>query len=146
VDCDIYLRFSPAIFSHDFFNARERRKDAHANVMMDGLEIQPGRTFADEIVEARMMQATGNIGRARTCARRAVGMLLREKIGIGPGPHHYAPTFILGLRKLASDSAIPDEVRIAAGRLVDRSRPDRTSASAHPVQDAEIIFRHFGVE
>ena len=40
----------------------------------------------------------------------------------------------------------PDEVRIAAGRLVDRSRPDRTSASANPVQDAEIIFRHFGAE
>jgi hypothetical protein len=92
------------------------------------------------------VQAAGNIGRARTCARRAAGMVLREKIGIGPGPRQYAPTFILGLRKLAKDSAFPEEVCAAAGRLVDRSQPDRTSASENPVQDAEIIFRYFGVE
>ncbi len=114
--------------------------------MNDDLELQPGRTFADEIAAARAAQTTGNIGRARTCARRATGMLLREKIGLGPGPRHYAPTFILALRKLATDSAFPAEVRAAAARLADRAKPNRTSASENPVHDAEIIFQYFGVE
>ncbi|MGH7492668.1 MAG: hypothetical protein ACREOO_09765 [bacterium] len=113
--------------------------------MIHELEGRPDRSFADEIAEARAVQATGNVGRARTCARRAVGMMLREKIGIGQDPRHYAPTFIAGLRKLAVDSAFPEEVRVAAGRLSDRSQPDRTSASENPVQDAEIILRYFGV-
>jgi hypothetical protein len=114
--------------------------------MSDELELQPNRTFADEMAEARAMQAAGNIGRARTCARRAVGMMLRKTIGIGPGARNYAPAFILALRKLAEDCSLPEEVRAAAARLVDRSRPDRTSASENPVQDAEIIFRYFGAE
>lgn len=114
--------------------------------MSDEFQTKPGRTRADEIAEARLVLAAGNIGRARTCARRAVGMMLNEKIGVGPGARHYAPTFILALRKLAVDPAFPPEVQAAAGRLADRSKPDRSSASENPVQDAEIIFRHFGVE
>ena len=113
--------------------------------MINELERRPDRSFADEMAEARAVQEAGNIGRARTCARRAVGMMLREKIGIGQGPRHYAPTFIDGLRKLAADAAFPEEVRVAAGRLSDRSQRDRTSASENPVQDAEIILRFFGV-
>jgi hypothetical protein len=114
--------------------------------MMSELAPTPGRTYVDEIAEARLVQAAGNIGRARTCARRAAGMVLHEKMGLGPGPRHYAPTFILALHKLAVDPAIPREVQAAAARLVDRSKPDRSSASENPVQDAEVIFRHFGVE
>ncbi len=104
------------------------------------------RTLADEIAEARAVQAEGNIGRARTCARRAVGMAMREKIGIGPSRGDYASTFINGLYRMADDHAFPEEVRAAAGRLVDRSKTDRTSAAVNPVQDAEIIFKYFGVE
>ena len=107
-------------------------------------EIRPGRTSGEEIAEAREAQRAGNIGRARTCARRAVGMVLREKIGLGPGTHDYAPTFILGLHKLATDAAMPPHVRAAAARLSDRAKPDRSSASQDPTGDAEIIFRHFG--
>ena len=102
------------------------------------------RSFEDELAEAAAVQAQGNIGRARTCARRACGMAMRHDFGIGAGPHDYAPTFVEGLRKLAVDPRYPEAVRLAAGRLTDRSKPDRTSASGNPVEDAEIILRHLG--
>ncbi len=98
------------------------------------------RTFEDEMAEARAAQATGEIGRARTCARRAAGMVMQTTLGLGFGPGFYAPTFIEGLRRLADDSHFPDEVRQAATRLVDRSNKERQSASSNPVQDAEIIL------
>ncbi len=101
------------------------------------------RTLFDEMAEARAVQAEGNLGRARTCARRAVGMAMREKVGIGPSARDYASTFINGLYRLAEDRAYPEAVRIAAARLVDRSKPDRSSATVNPVQDAEIILKYF---
>lgn len=104
------------------------------------------RTLADEMAEARAVQAEGNIGRARTCARRAVGMALREKLGLGPSRNDYASTFINGLYRMAEDQNFPEAVRAAAGRLVDRSKPDRTSAAVNPVEDAEIILKFFGME
>lgn len=104
------------------------------------------RSLQEEIAEARAVQTEGNIGRARTCARRAVGMALRDTLGIGPGLQTYAPTFIEGLRKLAQDNSHPGDVREAAARLTDRSKPDRTSASENPVRDAEVIIKHFGLD
>jgi hypothetical protein len=101
------------------------------------------RTLHDEITEARQAQAAGNIGRARTCARRAAGMAMQATLGIGPGATTYGSTFIDGLRRLADDRHFPDEVRAAAARLVDRSNKERQSASQNPVQDAEIILEFF---
>jgi hypothetical protein len=104
------------------------------------------RTLQEEIAEARQVQAAGNIGRARTCARRAAGMAMQTAIGIGPGATDYAPTFVEGLRRLAADAHFPNYVREAAARLVDRSDKERRSASQNPVQDAEIImgfFQHY---
>ena len=104
------------------------------------------RTLVDEMAEARAVQAEGNIGRARTCARRAVGMAMREKLGLGAARSDYASTFINGLYRLAEDQNFPEEVRAAAARLVDRSKPDRTSAAINPVEDAEIILKFLGME
>lgn len=101
------------------------------------------RTLVDEMAEARAVQAEGNIGRARTCARRAVGMAVREKLGLGPKRSDYASTFINGLYRMAEDQNFPEAVRAAAARLVDRSKEDRTSAALNPVEDAEIILKHF---
>jgi len=101
------------------------------------------RTLQEEITEAREAQAAGNIGRARTCARRAAGMAMQTTLGIGPGATTYGSTFIDGLRRLANDAHFPNEIRDAAGRLVDRSNKERASASTNPVQDAEIILEFF---
>ncbi len=101
------------------------------------------RTLQDEIAEARQVQAAGNIGRARTCARRAAGMAMQMTAGIGPRATDYAPTFVEGLRRLAADAHFPPAVREAAARLVDRSDKERRSAAVNPVQDAEIIIDFF---
>ena len=98
------------------------------------------RTLQDEIADVRQAQSNGDIGRARTCARRAIGMALRQTVGIGPGEQNYAKNFIEGVWKLTSDPNYPEEVRDAAARLGDRSLKDRTSASSDPVKDLEIIM------
>lgn len=113
--------------------------------MSEARNDEQERTLFDEMSEARAVQAEGNIGRARTCARRAVGMAMRAKIGIGPSRRDYASTFINGLYRLAGDQNFPTDVRDAAARLVDRSKDDRTSAAVNPVQDAEIILQHFEI-
>lgn len=109
-------------------------------------DLSRTRTLADEMAEARAVQAEGNIGRARTCVRRAVGMALREKLGLGPSRSDYASTFINGLYRMAGDKNFPDEVRAAAARLVDRSKEDRTSAAVNPVGDAEVILKFLGIK
>jgi transcription initiation factor TFIIIB Brf1 subunit/transcription initiation factor TFIIB len=96
------------------------------------------RTVEDEMAEARA--TTEDIGRARTCARRAVGMVIQTTLGLGFGPGFYAATYIDALRRLADDLHFPETVRHAATRLVDRSNKERQSASTNPVQDAEIIL------
>jgi len=101
------------------------------------------RTLQDEIDEARQVQAAGEIGRARTCARRAAGMAMQVTVGIGSQATDYAPNFILGLRRLAADLHFPENVREAAARLVDRSNKERQSASTNPVHDGEIIIEFF---
>ena len=99
------------------------------------------RTVKDEMTEARAAFRSGEIGRARTCARRAVGMALRIKYGSG----NYADTFIDALRRMALDESFSTDVRAAAKRLSGRSREDRTSPSRDPVNDASIILKHLQV-
>lgn len=101
------------------------------------------RTLQEEMTEARHAQAVGEMGRGRTCARRAAGMAMQSAIGVGPRATDYAPTYVEGLRRLAADANFPKSVREAAGRLVDRVNNERQSASQNPAQDAEIIVDFF---
>jgi len=98
------------------------------------------RTYEDEMAEARTAFDIGEIGRARTCARRAVGMVIQTTLGLGFGSSFYAATYIDALRRLADDLLFPETVRHAATRLVDRSNKEKQSASTNPVRDAEIIL------
>jgi hypothetical protein len=101
------------------------------------------RTLQEEMTEARHAQAAGDLGRGRTCARRAAGMAIQSAIGIGPHATDYAPTYVEGLRRLAAHANLPKNVREAAGRLVDRVDKEGQSASQNPVQDAQIIVDFF---
>ena len=98
------------------------------------------RTYEEEMAEARTALASGEIGRARTCARRAVGMVIQTTLGLGFGPGFYATTYIEALRRMVDDARFPETVRQAATRLVDRSNKEKQSASTNPVQDAEMIL------
>ncbi len=98
------------------------------------------RTYEEEMAEARTALASGEIGRARTCARRAVGMVIQTTLGLGFGSGFYASTYIEALRRMVDDARFPENVRQAATRLVDRSNKEKQSASTNPVQDAEMIL------
>jgi len=95
----------------------------------------------DELQVAREAQAKGQIGRSRAAARRAAGMALQEKLGIGPR-EAYATSFVEALKRLANDAARPEAVRHAALRLCTRVDAEYQSPSVDPVADAELIIAY----
>jgi len=94
-----------------------------------------------ELQRAREAQRQGNNGRARTAARRAVGLAMEELQKRFAGTN-YGRDFIVQLRSLAVDPAVPQPAREAADRLQARLTPDFLSRSVNPVDDAEIILEY----
>ena len=92
-----------------------------------------------ELKRAQEAQRAENEGKARTSARRAVGLAVEELQKRFPGKT-YGRDYISQLRSLASDPAVPKEAREAADRLQARITPDFVSRSLDPVHDAEIIL------
>lgn len=94
-----------------------------------------------ELQRAREAERQGNSGKARTSARRAVGLAVEELQKRFPGTI-YGKDFIAQLRSLAADPAVPRDAREAADRLQARLTPDFLSRSVNPVDDAEIILAY----
>ncbi|HTY38570.1 MAG TPA: hypothetical protein VMH23_15735, partial [Bacteroidota bacterium] len=69
-----------------------------------------------EMQRARAAATSGNAGKARTSARRAVGIALTEHQRKVQG-RNYGTDVIGQLRGLAADSTVDDSVRAAAERL-----------------------------
>ncbi len=90
-----------------------------------------------ELRQGEKAEQEGNSGRARVCARRAVGIALEDyyaRMGKDPGKD--------AMKLLAQFSAggeIPGDVRDAALRLQQRVSHDFTSASKDPLSDARLI-------
>ncbi len=80
----------------------------------------------------------GNEGKARTAARRAVGIAVVELQR--RGKRQYGPDVLKQLRGIADDEVIPGEVREAADRLQTRLAKDFTSPSRQPLTDARLII------
>jgi hypothetical protein len=94
-----------------------------------------------EIARAKEAERNGNHGRARTSARRAVGLAIVELEKRFP-EKKYGKDFMIQLRAFASDPAIPEHVRNAADRLQARLSPEFESPSKHPIDDAGIIVQY----
>lgn len=94
-----------------------------------------------EMSRAWEAQRSGNEGKARAGARRAVGVAVEEFQRRFPGKT-YGRDFIARLRGLAVDPDVPEAVRRAAERLQARLTPDFRSQSVDPINDAEIILEH----
>lgn len=93
-----------------------------------------------ELDRAAEAERTGNHGKARTSARRAVGFAVEELQRRSPEVQ-YGRDFISCIRGIASDAAMPGDVRKAADRLQTRLTPEFDSPSTDPIEDARIIIR-----
>ena len=94
-----------------------------------------------ELQRGKRAEAEGNAGKARTCARRAVGIVVTEfqkQTG-----EEYGNDFLRQLRGIAGDATLPTLVREAAERLQSRLSRDFQSLSVHPLEDARVIIEHF---
>lgn len=92
-----------------------------------------------ELSRAREAEKDGNNGRARVCARRAVG----KAFAMSNYPKHQAPalstTQILNI--LSADETLAEEIRAAAERLAASVAVDHgESVSVYPLQDALTII------
>jgi uncharacterized protein (UPF0147 family) len=85
-------------------------------------------------------ERSGNLGKARTSARRAVGIAIEEMQKKLPRTQ-YGRDFISSIRGIALDTEVPEEVRKAADRLQTRLTPKFDSPSTNPIEDARIIIR-----
>ncbi len=83
-------------------------------------------------------QRTGNAGKVRTAARRAVGFAVTEYQR--RGKKQYGTDIMKQLRGMAEDTLLPVEVREAAHRLQSRITRDFTSPSRQPLADAQVII------
>ncbi len=94
-----------------------------------------------ELERGNEAAATGNAGKARTCARRAVGIVVTQyQTRSGK---NYGSDAVRQLRALVTDEGLPREVREAANRLQSRLSTDFTSPSEHPLEDARVIINFF---
>ena len=94
-----------------------------------------------ELAMAEESLRAGNAGRARTCARRAVGLAVTEWQRRDPRVS-YGADFLRQLQGIAAGETIPKTVRTAAMRLQAKLGTDFQSSSMDPVEDAMIVIRY----
>jgi len=92
-----------------------------------------------ELFRAREAERAGNSGRARTAARRAVGIAIEEVQRKDPA-RFLGSTAPAQLESLALDQNTPMPVREAAERLRARISAEFRSPSVDPLADATIII------
>ena len=98
---------------------------------LDEIELELNRGHDAERV--------GNEGKARTAARRAVGMAVTE-YQKRQAVNAYGADVMRQLQGIAEDESLPNEVRGAASRLQTRISQEFTSPSRQPLADAQVII------
>ena len=100
-------------------------------------------TWEDVDNEVKLLRSAwkiGNAGKARTAARRAVGMAIGIWLEKHPRPE-YGSSFMNFVETLSWDESAPPNVRGAAERLCGKtSDPRKTAFSIDPMEDAETIL------
>lgn len=92
-----------------------------------------------ELARGRAAAADGNDGKARVCARRAVGVAFRKSRYSSQGALAQSTTQIL--KAISGSDAFDSEVRGAAARLsAGVAESEGASVSKQPVEDALAII------
>lgn len=88
------------------------------------------------MLEAAACRSRGKEGRARVCARRAVGAALALRWSAGPQVNAYQL-----LLRAAADTGLPPELRQAAQRLTRRvTEAHRLPHDEDPLEDARSLL------
>ena len=128
-----------------FRSAAVSRTEAPGDVV-----VAPGHPMSDavriandELRAGRAAAAGGNPGRARVCARRAVGIFLQAIAATIP--EEVGSNAMANLRWLQSTTSIPMAERDAAIRLAVGARAEAAggTVSADPLADAALIINYF---
>jgi ABC-type lipopolysaccharide export system ATPase subunit len=101
--------------------------------MAETMEMQ--EDIANELRQAQLALSEGNIGKARVCARRAVGIAYR--LSKHSGLNQISANECL--KRIVNISEFPLEVRNAARRLAASVREG--TVSDKPVEDALTIIK-----
>lgn len=100
-----------------------------------------------EMDAAQKAWSEKNDGRARTCVRRAVGIILLEYNHSINQEAIPGKTALDRLRHVSTDYFFPEEIRKAATRLTTNVNQRLTANfTFHPINDANIIIRFFQSE
>ena len=96
-----------------------------------------------EIKAGEDAKDTGNIGKARVCARRGCGMAIDYWLTYHP-QKNWGASAISMLTKLQEDHTIPKAIRDAAERLTKRVDQNfETGIVEDPLNDGKIIIEYF---
>ena len=86
---------------------------------------------------------SGNVGKARVCARRACMFVINYWLYYNPNID-WGKTSINLLENLSKEISLPENVRLSAKRLTARVGADfTTSYIENPLEDAKIIIEYF---
>ena len=98
-----------------------------------------------ELRRAREAGQSGNAGKVRTSARRAVGCAMRFRLEKYPRPDYPTDT-MQQIRRFASEKHIPPDVREVLLRLQARISTAFESPSTDPINDAITIISYIRSE
>ncbi|HYF02326.1 MAG TPA: hypothetical protein VEC36_03040 [Patescibacteria group bacterium] len=98
------------------------------------LKIQQELDWAEEAF------TSGNVAKARVCARRAVGWLVQSFKNSS-----YGTQIGENFRAIVADENVPEEIRAVAIRLQGGNRAELEGGifSDEPLKDAEILLNYF---
>jgi len=95
-----------------------------------------------EFTTSREALKVGNEGKARVCARRAVGQAITWFLMKYPR-NGWSPDAMNQLKHLRDDSFFPEEVRGAATRLTTKISERFTYPfTTDPIEDAQLIIKY----
>lgn len=105
--------------------------------------LSPLLKAENELNKAKEASDIGNHGKARVCARRAIGFVVEKYLDT----HKeliplYGKSFMNNVRGIANDEQLPEKIRKAAGQLVARPEFDELEGN-EAIKLAKTIIDFF---
>jgi hypothetical protein len=114
----------------------------HASDIGELFLMMPAERITQELAAAQAAQQDGNAGKARVCARRAVGCATAAWLARLPVPRWQGDA-MAHLRQIQQDESFPLSLRKAAERLsTSVTRQQTAPFTADPYADAKLLVAY----